>query len=189
MENGLLIGKLVRLTVEDPQVMAKSFARWQKDSLFMRLLTTDAATFISPKYLQELLEKDISAEQPKYYMFGIRRLADDQLIGDIGLDALDFPKRDSFVGIGIGEREDWGRGYGTDAMRVILRYAFTEFNLHRVSLTVFEYNPRAIQSYVKAGFREEGRLRQRFLRDGQYWDVIFMGILRSEWEQINSIES
>ena len=73
-------------------------------------------------------------------------------------------------------------------MRVILRFAFTELNLHRVSLTVFDYNQRAIRSYEKAGFRMEGRQRGFLKREGQRWDLIYMGILRSEWEatQTNS---
>jgi RimJ/RimL family protein N-acetyltransferase len=86
------------------------------------------------------------------------------------------------VGIGIGEREYWGKGYSTDMMRVILRYAFTELNLNRVTLNVFEYNPRAVRSYEKAGFVVEGRERKAIHRDGKYWDVLFMGVLREEWE-------
>ena len=85
------------------------------------------------------------------------------------------------MGIGIGERQDWNNGYGTDAMQVILRYAFMELNLRRVTLNVFEYNPRAIRSYEKAGFRHEGRIRQYLNRDGQRWDILYMGILREEW--------
>ncbi len=87
------------------------------------------------------------------------------------------------MGIGIGEREYWGNGYGTDAMRAILHFAFTELNLYRVSLNVFEYNPRAIRSYEKAGFVAEGRQRQVLNRDGRRWDVIYMGILHEEWER------
>ena len=87
------------------------------------------------------------------------------------------------MGIGIGERDCWGKGYGTDAMRVVLRFAFVELNLHRVGLNVFEYNPRAIRSYEKAGFVEEGRLRGFLHRNNRRWDLIFMGILRDEWER------
>jgi len=86
------------------------------------------------------------------------------------------------VGIGIGEREYWGKGYGSDAMNLILRFAFETLNLKRVSLTVFEYNERAVHSYEKCGFRPEGRLRQWMQRAGQRYDLIFMGILREEWE-------
>jgi RimJ/RimL family protein N-acetyltransferase len=89
------------------------------------------------------------------------------------------------VGIGIGEREYWGKGYGKDAMRIMLRYAFMELNLHRVSLNVYEYNPRAIRSYEKAGFTVEGRQRQALNRDGRRWDMIYMGSLREEWKRLN----
>jgi RimJ/RimL family protein N-acetyltransferase len=66
-------------------------------------------------------------------------------------------------------------------MQVILRYAFQELNLRRVSLDTFEYNPRAIRSYEKAGFVHEGRVRKFLLREGRRWDMLFMGILREEW--------
>ena len=66
-------------------------------------------------------------------------------------------------------------------MRVILRYAFEELNLYRVSLNVFGYNPRAIHTYEKIGFQHEGFQREVLDRDGQRWDLIYMGILRAEW--------
>jgi len=68
-------------------------------------------------------------------------------------------------------------------MRVMLRYAFAELNLHRVSLNVFEYNPRAIRSYEICGFVREGRCRQALHRDGRRWDLIYMGIMREEWRE------
>jgi len=68
-------------------------------------------------------------------------------------------------------------------MRILLRYAFEELNLHRLSLSVFEYNSRAIRSYEKAGFVIEGRARQFLNRDGLRYDMIFMGILRDEWKE------
>ena len=85
--------------------------------------------------------------------FAIRTLDDDRIIGEIGLDGIRWTHGDCFVGIGLGEREFWGKGYGTDAMKIILRYAFTELNLRRVTLDVFEYNPRGVRSYEKVGFR------------------------------------
>jgi RimJ/RimL family protein N-acetyltransferase len=70
-------------------------------------------------------------------------------------------------------------------MKIVLRYAFAELNLHRVSLGVFEYNPRAIRSYEKAGFQHEGRARKHLNHEGQRWDIFFMGILREEWLALN----
>jgi RimJ/RimL family protein N-acetyltransferase len=182
MKTDLLHGSLVHLTVQDPETMAKLFSHWSGDSEYSRLLDWDPACRFSVKSSQKWLEKD-SEKQTNYY-FAIRTLEDDRIIGVIGLDGIQWTHGDCFVGIGLGEREFWGKGYGTDAMKIILRYAFTELNLQRVSLNVFEYNPRGVRSYEKAGFSHEGRERGLLLREGKRWDVIFMGILREEWLKI-----
>jgi RimJ/RimL family protein N-acetyltransferase len=181
MEQNLLHGTLVRLTAEEPPVHAQEYALWNRDSEFMRLLDAEPAYPPSVKKLTELIQKDQEKDPPPYYLFAIRTLVDDKLVGYIGLDGDAFPHGELFVGIAIGEREAWGKGYGTDAMKVILRYAFQELNLRRVSLDTFEYNPRAIRSYEKAGFVNEGRARKYLCREGQRWDLLFMGILREEW--------
>jgi RimJ/RimL family protein N-acetyltransferase len=90
------------------------------------------------------------------------------------------------MGIQIGEREYWGKGYGTDALRVLLRYAFDELNLARVSLSVLEGNVRAMRSYEKCGFKYEGRERQAWAYEGRRWDEVYMGLLREEWEAMNN---
>jgi len=184
MRNDLFRGKLMRLTAENAQTMAEAMSKWSRDTEFWRLLASEAARTFSVKSNKEWFEKELGKEQPDQFFFAIRTLEDDRLIGTIGLVGIQWTHGDAFVGIGLGEREDWGKGYGTDAMRVILRYAFRELNLHRVSLDVFEYNPRAMKSYEKAGFAYEGRARRMLLRDGKRWDMAFMGILKEEWEQM-----
>jgi RimJ/RimL family protein N-acetyltransferase len=180
--NDLLRGKLVRLTSEDPEIMAPLISRWSSDSEFWRLEDWDPARSLSVKAMRDWIEKH--REEEMAYIFAIRRMEDDRIIGEVGLDGgVQWSHGDSFVGIALGEREFWGKGYGTDAMRVILHYAFTELNLRRVTLNVFEYNPRAIRSYEKAGFVLEGRERGAVLREGRRWDVLYMGILREEWER------
>jgi RimJ/RimL family protein N-acetyltransferase len=181
MNENLLRGDLVRLTVEEPETLAKLEAEWLGNSEYSRLLNWDPAIRASAKTTQKWIEKQFEREND--YPFMIRTLADDRIIGTIGLDGIYWTHGDCFVGIGLGNREDWGKGYGTDAMKIILRYAFTELNLHRVSLDVFEYNPRGVRSYEKAGFVVEGRQRGVILREGRRWDMIYMGILREEWEQ------
>ena len=177
----LYTGKLVRLSIDDPSVIAEAFARWERDSEYLRLLDSSVRIPISIKKMTEWLEKDLAKDPPSDYFFLIRSLEKDQIIGFVGFDGHIIPHGECWVGIGIGERELWGRGYGTDAMRLILRYGFTELNLRRVSLGTFGYNLRAIRSYEKAGFVYEGRVRQELKRGGQRWDVIIMGILRQEW--------
>ena len=180
MNNELLTGDLVRLTAEDPQIIAETFSRWGRDSEYTRLLDNDPARMASVRRTREWIEKVSEKEQVDETFFLVRSLEDNALIGFIGLFAIEWNHGDAWVGIGIGDRQYWGKGYGTDAMRVMLRYAFTELNLHRVTLGVFEYNPRAIRSYEKAGFKVEGILRQYLHREGRYWDEVMMGILREE---------
>lgn len=177
----ILKGELVRLSALDADELGKAFSRWNRDSEFRRLLDAGAARMDSQKAAQKWLEKEIEEQSVNQHWFSIRKLDDDKLLGDIDLYVYDWTGRDSFVGLGIGEREFWGKGYGTDVMRVILRYAFTEVNLNRVSLSVFEYNPRAIRSYEKAGFSHEGRERKFLNKEGRRWDMLFMGILREDW--------
>jgi RimJ/RimL family protein N-acetyltransferase len=180
----LFKGEKVRLVAADPEKIAGPFSRWSRDSEYWRLMAFDAAHPSSERGVKEWLEKDLAKADPSFYMFFIQPLDSDEIIGDIGLDVLDSefaPHGDTYVGISIGNRNFWGKGYGTDAMRVLLRYAFTEINLHRVTLNVFEYNPRAIRSYEKAGFVHEGRLRGMLNKDGRRWDILHMGILRQEW--------
>ena len=181
--NTLLQGELVRLVAANAEKDAELLAGWSRDSEYARQLDSDPAHPQSVRRAKEDIQKWMENESPDNFGFMVRTLADDRLIGFVGLDGIRWTHGDTFVGIGIGDPEYRGNGYGTDAMRVILRYAFTELNLHRVSLDVFEYNPRAIRSYEKAGFVVEGRQRQALNRDGRRWDVIYMGILREEWER------
>ncbi len=174
-------GELVRLGAMDAEEAGKAFARWSRDSEFKRLLDSGVSQLPSSKNAQTWLEKELEEESGSQYWFSIRKLDDDRLLGDIDLYVHDWRSRDAFVGLGIGERDLWGKGCGTDVMKVILRYAFTEVNLKRVSLTVFEYNPRAVRSYEKAGFRHEGRIRRALNKEGRRWDILCMGILREEW--------
>ncbi len=113
----------------------------------------------------------------------IARTSDDQAIGVTGFHQLNFKNRHAVFGINIGDKQCWGKGYGTEAGYLMMDYGFNTLNLNRVMLQVFEYNERAIHVYEKIGFQQEGILRQEHYRDGQYWDTIVMGLLRSEWEE------
>jgi RimJ/RimL family protein N-acetyltransferase len=181
----LLRGELVRLSAVDHAELGKAFAKWNQDTELTRYLDAHLVSLRSEKAISGFFEKDLKEASPMQYPFTIRALDDNRLLGDIGLYVINnWGSQDAFVGLGIGDRENWGKGYGTDAMKVVLRYAFTELNLRRVTLTVFEYNPRAIRSYEKTGFQHEGRLRGALLRDGKRWDMLYMGILRDEWMKL-----
>lgn len=179
----LFRGELVRLTMEEPELRAKLEVTWQRDTEFHRLADADPAELNSEKKIRGWGEKFAEdGFKPERYPFSIRALADDKLIGFVGL-WVNLIHSEAWVGIGIGERDYWGKGYGTDAMKLVVQYVFEELSLQRVSLGLHEYNARALKSYEKVGFRLEGRTRQDVLREGRYTDTLWMGVLRDEWLQ------
>jgi diamine N-acetyltransferase len=104
-------------------------------------------------------------------------------VGDCGFNSVDHRNRSGEIGIFIGQKDLWNRGYGTETMRLLLKHGFHTLNLHRIFLRVFETNKRAIRSYEKAGFVHEGRLRQAQYSNGKYEDVLMMSVLRPEWQE------
>lgn len=185
MNTTLFSGSFVRLTAPRSPAEAEVLAHWTHDSEFARLLDSGANR---PLAAPDLIDRytDFKPEvEPDNFLFFIRSLAEETLLGFVTLEDVSWCNRNAWVGIGVGERAYWGKGYGTEVMRLISRYAFEELDLHRLSLTVFEYNPRAIRSYQKAGFVEEGRFRGYVARDGRRWDLVFMGLLREEWLNMN----
>lgn len=121
------------------------------------------------------------ANSPTDVMFGIVESRFEELIGVTGLHKLELRDQRGDFGLLIGDKERWGQGFGTEATRMMLDYAFGTLNLHKVTLEVFSNNPAAERVYVKAGFQREGVLRQEHFTDGQWVDGIRMGILREEW--------
>jgi RimJ/RimL family protein N-acetyltransferase len=105
-----------------------------------------------------------------------------KLIGNCALLDIDWRNRSAELGILIGDKDYWGKGYGTETMRLLVRHAFETLNLHRVWLRVYETNPRAIRAYEKAGFVMEGRQRKAEIKNGKYIDVLVMSLLREEYE-------
>jgi len=108
-----------------------------------------------------------------------------RLIGTCALSQLDSDNGSALFHITIGEKDAWGQGFGTEATRLMVDHAFRALNLHRVALTVFAFNDRAIRSYRSVGFVVEGRAREAIWREGRWWDEISMSLLDSEWAGLN----
>jgi RimJ/RimL family protein N-acetyltransferase len=173
-------GSLVRLTNESPELLAKAFAKWNQDTEQHRLADDSPAQLWSEKKLKEDVEKR-AEHNAQGFGFSVRTLEDDKLIGGVGLWVTSWSHAEAWMGISIGDRDYWGRGYGSDAVRLILQYGFLELNLRRISLGLHAYNERALKSYEKCGFVMEGRMRGEGWRDGVHYDSLWMGILREEW--------
>lgn len=114
---------------------------------------------------------------------GIVVRQDDRLIGVTGFARVNTVNRSGTFGLLIGDRGYQSRGFGTEATRLTVRYGFEELNLNRIALSVYATNERAIRAYRRAGFIQEGCLRQAFYRNGRYHDELCFAILRSEWER------
>ncbi len=135
-------------------------------------------------WLRELTSKPMSFDA----VFFAIDTKDGRHIGNIDLRGVQVENRASMLGIMIGERDCWSQGYGSDAIRTLLGFAFDEMNLNRVELHVFDENERAIACYRKCGFIEEGRLRQDVYYDGAYHDVVVMSVLREEFDAARTAE-
>ncbi len=184
MNDALWRGELVRLAAPNPEADAETIAAWSRDSEFQHLLETGVPRLLTAQSVKAEISESLEDEkrQDRSFPFVIRTLAEDRLIGFAELVINDWSQRNAWIGIGIGQRQDWGRGYGTDAMRLLMRFGFAELNLERLTLNVFAYNERAQRSYIKAGFAVEGRQRERLRRGSRRYDMIFMGALRDEWQ-------
>lgn len=115
-------------------------------------------------------------------IFGIRLLDDDRLIGSCQLHEIDHRSRSAELQIRIGDPGDRGRGYGGDALELLLKHGFDDLNLRRISLRVFATNERAMGAYLRAGFEEEGRLREAVYVGGEFVDVVVMACFRTAAE-------
>ncbi|MCP8615404.1 GNAT family N-acetyltransferase [Salirhabdus salicampi] len=106
-----------------------------------------------------------------------------ELIGDLALTEIDHINRNAQIRVGIFQKEYRGKGYGTDALSLILEYAFDILHLHRIGLSVYPFNPRGIKSYEKLGFKQEGIIRDELFYNGEYHDSIIMGVLKNEFHK------
>jgi RimJ/RimL family protein N-acetyltransferase len=120
----------------------------------------------------------------KEYNFAIEDLKTGKYIGGCGLKSIDWKNRNVEVGIMIGHPKYRGCGYGTDAMKVLIRFVFTELNMRKIKLNVFDFNKRAICSYEKCGFNTEATLKEELYRDGQYRDVYIMSLFKKDFESL-----
>ena len=170
-----LIGKNIYLApknIED----AEKYVEWLND-----FRTTDylgkSGKIMTLENEKEYLTKAMDDEAT----LDIVTLAEDKLIGTVGLESIDHLNRTGTLGIFIGDVEQREKGYGTEAIKLILDYGFNYLNLNNIKLDVVEFNNRAIGCYKKCGFKECGRRRKSEFIDGKYYDRISMDILKEEF--------
>jgi RimJ/RimL family protein N-acetyltransferase len=172
----IVLGDLVKLRAMEPSD-AESLWRWNHDPDVMRWMEVGYAQSLSQvrTWLQERPRNDYGD-----VLYGVETLSDTTLIGLIRLHGAEPETGCAELDVYLGEKEHWGRGYATDAVRMACRYGFDKMRLHKVTLTVVTENEAARRVYRKVGFVDEGTLRQSFRRDGRWYDKVTMGLLADE---------
>lgn len=183
IQTQLFEGQDIRFGPIDHEKDAEIESKWTHDSEFMRLMELNPARPMSAAMLKkqyEKLEKQVE-EDKNLYHFMIRSKIDDRLIGRAAVQWIEWTNGNGFLRLGIGAAEDRCKGYGSQALHMLLRFAFAELNLFRVSAIVPEYNEGAIRLLKKFGFVQEVCRRRSLERDGRRWDLFVFGLLNDEW--------
>ncbi|MFB4168220.1 GNAT family N-acetyltransferase [Virgibacillus sp. JSM 102003] len=168
--------RLRKMSSED----ASTYHRWRNDIEIMHFADSSLDVFTyadTEKFVKNITESNNS----RIYM--IEELEANNPIGITSLINIDYGNRNAECNISIGDKSYWGKGFGQESFRLLLDFAFNELNLHKVYLRVFSFNKGAIKLYQKLGFYEEGELIEQFYRDGSWHNVIFMGLLKRNYNK------
>ena len=171
-----MVGDRIYLSPRNNEDLEK-FTEWLND-----FETTDyigrSGTLVTLDGEKKYLEENSTPEA----VFVIVTLDNDKMIGTVGLHEVNWLNRTATLGVFIGDKEYRNKGYGTEAIRMIIEYGFKYMNLHNIKLDLMEFNTRALKCYEKCGFKEYGRRRKSEFINGKYYDQINMDILAEEFE-------
>jgi diamine N-acetyltransferase len=157
--------------------------RWANDPEVRRL--TGEALPMSKAGADEFLERVRQDKERVWFVVVLKE--NDRVIGEAGLLRMFHPWRNTDLSIIIGDKEAWGQGYGTQAILLLLDYAFGYLGFHRVSLGVVGFNERALRFYEKVGFKREGLQRDGYYHDHAFHDFVMMSILEDEFRQLHKV--
>jgi RimJ/RimL family protein N-acetyltransferase len=178
-------GSRVVLRRHQPENLT-AFRRWYADPEIARLARYQEAPMRPEEIERFFTARVVGAEA---LAMAIHEVDTDRLVGTCAFSQLDGDNGSALYHITIGEKDAWGRGYGTEATRLMVDHAFGTLGLHRIALFVFEFNERAIRAYRRCGFVIEGRSRESIFRDGRWWDELAMSILESDWRRLRAAET
>lgn len=172
-----LVGKKVYLSPIDKENDIPKYTKWLND-LDVSARLGGAAVLYTEEYEREFLENG----QKGAMHYAIIRASDDTLLGNASLFEFNHIHRKAQIGLFIGDRENRGKGYGREAMGLLLAYAYGVMNIHNVMLQAFSFNENAIGLYESLGFREIGRRRESYFFKGVYYDEVFMELLDTDFK-------
>ena len=177
----MIYGERVRLRAPERSDLPQ-FVKWFSDPEVREgiMMINPLSLAREERWFDKMLEGP-EYEQP--FVIELEQAGNWTMIGNCGFHAVDWRCRSAEVGIVIGEKAYWDKGYGTEALRLLLAHGFNTLNLNRIALEVFKTNPRAIKAYEKAGFVREGVKRQGMYQNGRFVDIIQMSVIRLEWKE------
>jgi RimJ/RimL family protein N-acetyltransferase len=181
----VLTGSRVVLRRHAPENLG-AFRRWYSDPEIARLARYQEAPMRADEIERFFAARVVG---PDALAMAIHERSTDRLVGTCAFSQFDGDNGSALYHITIGEKDAWGRGYGTEATRLMLDHAFGRLGLHRIALFVFEFNERAIRTYRRCGFVVEGRARESIFRDGRWWDELAMSVLESDWRRLREAEA
>lgn len=162
---------------------AEKYTMWMND----RSVTDGIASTVKITSLEGEKEWIINAGKNGDAIFAIVDIKTDELIGNCSLTNINRINRICTIGIFIGDEENRSKGYGAEALKLLLNYAFNFQNMHNVNLEVFSFNKRAIKCYQKVGFKEYGRRHDVYFLDGKYYDKVEMEILEDDFRKESNL--
>ncbi len=177
-----LVGRTVVLRRHVPENL-EAFRRWYADPEIARLARYQEAP-MRPEEIERFFAARVLGTDA--LAMAVHERDSDRLIGTTAFSQLDGDNGSALFHITIGEKDAWGRGYGSEATWLMLEHAFETLGLHRIALFVFEFNERAIRAYRRCGFVIEGRARESIWRNGRWWDELAMSVLESDWRRIKA---
>jgi RimJ/RimL family protein N-acetyltransferase len=180
-----LTGSQVVLRRHVPENLA-AFRRWYSDPEIARLARYQEAP-MRPEEIERFFTARVVG--PDALAMAIHERDTGRLVGTCAFSQLDGDNGSALYHITIGEKDAWGRGFGTEATSLMLDHAFGTLGLHRIALFVFEFNERAIRTYRRCGFVVEGRARESIFRDGRWWDELAMSVLEADWRRQRADEA
>jgi len=183
MQNPFIVGERIYLRPLEPAQDNHLYSTWMNDEEIRRYFSIYPTSDTRGKERLELLYKD-----GKHIIFGVALNENNRLIGLVGLNDINYINQSAEFYIIIGDRSAWGKGYGTEATKLMLRYGFMELNLNRIQSQTMEVNIGGWRADEKAGFKYEGMLREAIQRFGKYHDVRVSSVLRSEYLQDTRID-
>lgn len=181
----MIKGDLVKLRAYKEEDIGKAY-EFVNDEEVKKFISVDGS-FPMTIWEEESWIKTRKSNVNLTYDFAIEDLKTNKYIGGCSINSTNIKNRNCVIGIMIGDKDYWGKGYGRDALKVLIKFIFEELNFDKIKLSVFSFNKRAISCYKKLGFKEEGILKNEIYRNGKYYDDILMAIFKDEYFNINKV--